>query len=403
MIVTIILTLGLSLSLQAVLAEWIDPSGPPPANNIPAPLNVGTDDQAKLGGLGLGGALVVSGRSNFSGFMGLGTISPNSQLHLYNTAGNPEIDLQGVAGTGNHWAIYNSRSGNDLRFWRGNDQLTILNNGNVGIGTNSPSQKLEISGNLNITGEYYRNGAVWNGAGLPAGYISGLNYKYIDGNKIQFSGGAMELNGEKYILAAPATLNIKNMAGAWLANTWYYVYAKGAGGVISQFSASNIAPVWSDASAAWLSTDHAQRALAVVRTNASSAIHPFYLENGEYAFLDMISVVNKPSGCPASATTISLGLPDFGRRTLVDIRGRGQNHTAENANAVLYLFTPDKTFDPLSDAPIALDASNGGVGYTADGQFLTSISGQLNYYGEPAGSDCYIWLKSFHLPESLVR
>jgi len=40
------------------------------------------------------------------------------------------------------------------------EPLTILNSGNVGIGTVSPSQKLEVNGNLKVNGVIYTDGVV---------------------------------------------------------------------------------------------------------------------------------------------------------------------------------------------------------------------------------------------------
>ena len=39
--------------------------------------------------------------------------------------------------------------------------MTILNNGNVGIGINVPVYKLDISGDINFTGSVLSNGSIW--------------------------------------------------------------------------------------------------------------------------------------------------------------------------------------------------------------------------------------------------
>lgn len=92
--------------------------------------------------------------------IGIGTASPTSQLHLYkndNTA-NAEIAIQSGNGTTlkDKWSIYNNGIGTgdgSLNFWNalasnGGKAMTILPSGNVGIGTTSPTTKLEISGNF---------------------------------------------------------------------------------------------------------------------------------------------------------------------------------------------------------------------------------------------------------------
>jgi hypothetical protein len=90
---------------------------------------------------------------NTSGNVGIGTMSPNSRLHLYNTAANAEIDIQSLVGAGNHWGTYSNLSDNSYRIWGGSDYLTILRSGNVGIGTTAPgAYRLFVNGNTNVAG-----------------------------------------------------------------------------------------------------------------------------------------------------------------------------------------------------------------------------------------------------------
>ncbi|MFH1233634.1 MAG: hypothetical protein V1649_03215 [Patescibacteria group bacterium] len=84
------------------------------------------------------------------GNVGIGTTTPNSLLHLYkNISGtNAEIAIQSGNGTTvqDKWAIYQDQVAGGLRFWNNNiNALTILKNGNVGIGTTTPGYKLDIS------------------------------------------------------------------------------------------------------------------------------------------------------------------------------------------------------------------------------------------------------------------
>jgi len=57
-IITTILTLGLSISVQNLLAAWLAPTGNPPSSNIARPIHTGTESQIK------GGSLVVDGDFN---------------------------------------------------------------------------------------------------------------------------------------------------------------------------------------------------------------------------------------------------------------------------------------------------------------------------------------------------
>jgi hypothetical protein len=124
-----------------------------------------TADQVRIGSISTN--LVLSTnytermRVDSSGNVGIGTTSPNAKLHVYNT-GNGEIEVErasgaliniqaqsakGVIGTdSNHTLSLKTNS---------SERLTILNTGNVGIGTTSPSQKLDVVGSAQITDDIY--------------------------------------------------------------------------------------------------------------------------------------------------------------------------------------------------------------------------------------------------------
>jgi hypothetical protein len=91
LIFSIILTLGLSISIGSLLAAWTAPFSDPPDGNISAPINVSSTGQAKQSGL--------------------------------------------ILNTGN---------------WTANG--LIVQYGNVGIGITNPANKLDISGNISATG-----------------------------------------------------------------------------------------------------------------------------------------------------------------------------------------------------------------------------------------------------------
>jgi hypothetical protein len=59
LLITILLTLGFSLSLQSLLAAWTAPTANPPTDNLDHPLTEGTANQTKLGGLTLKGAFMA--------------------------------------------------------------------------------------------------------------------------------------------------------------------------------------------------------------------------------------------------------------------------------------------------------------------------------------------------------
>lgn len=102
LIITIILTLGLSLSFQSVLAVWAPPSQDPPDDNIYAPIYSTSTSQQRIGGES---GLMVGGDS--TGDLDI--------LNNINVVGNTNI----------------------------NSNMYI--NGSVGIGTNNPSAPVDIA------------------------------------------------------------------------------------------------------------------------------------------------------------------------------------------------------------------------------------------------------------------
>ncbi|MBU1036844.1 hypothetical protein KKF32_02300, partial [Patescibacteria group bacterium] len=180
-------------------AAWQDPPESPPAGNTAEPLDI---DAGRIQTIS-GGEKTILGSINISEFVksqqfcldtdcitawtdvgsslwilngsdlypddlgynvGIGTTSPAEKLEIDNTSGvsrlritdidatdNPELQLQ--YGTGDeHWALYNEKWDDSFRIWgNGADRLTILQSGDVGIGTTSPAEKLEVIGKIKGT------------------------------------------------------------------------------------------------------------------------------------------------------------------------------------------------------------------------------------------------------------
>ena len=102
-------------------------------------------------------------RLTSTGDVGIGTTSPARKLHIKNdgqiklentgTGGWAGLDILTSSGT-NNYDMYMGMTDNDGRFFidvnSNGDDLVILQNGNVGIGTNNPAQKLHVNGNVDI-------------------------------------------------------------------------------------------------------------------------------------------------------------------------------------------------------------------------------------------------------------
>lgn len=128
-----------------------------------------------------------------NGNVGIGTTAPPAvKLHVSSSA-SEALRLQGPAAyqtfyNGSNYMGYiqawtdalgiGSSSGNALRFYTnsGNERLTVLSNGNVGIGNSNPAYRLDIGGTMNLNGVLRINNdpgisgqvLVSNGNALPA-------------------------------------------------------------------------------------------------------------------------------------------------------------------------------------------------------------------------------------------
>ncbi len=171
-----------------------------------------------------------------TGNVGVGTTSPASKLYVtsdyQNAAFTPTgsknkgiaLDTGLAAGNGTYahlgltfnmdaganqfsgiYGIHNNSSQTELAFvTTGTEKVRIDTNGNVGIGTTAPNQKLEVSGNALVTG-YLRVGANSGGSGVAGDIVarrssntgayyfgdSSSNYLYFDGTNYQFGNAGL--------------------------------------------------------------------------------------------------------------------------------------------------------------------------------------------------------------------
>ena len=145
LVIAVILTLGLSISLQSILAQWQAPTAGPPGGNIKTPINTGIITQDKSGSLGVGGDLTVLGNiygdklTINSPWRGIKMIDSGPGGHRY------DFIVGAISSNPGRFGIYDDTA-SAYRF-------NIDSNGNVGIGTTNPNAnlKLDVEGRIGAT------------------------------------------------------------------------------------------------------------------------------------------------------------------------------------------------------------------------------------------------------------
>ncbi len=167
LIVAVIITFGLSLALQSILAQtaWTNPQCTPPNCNVAAPINVGSSTAVKTQGTWDNLNIAASSTMTSVGLFGVsGNFAVNPFTHdLF-------VDFSG----GTHY---------------------------VGIGTGSPAYKLDVNGTIQATG-----------LRIPTGAAAG---KVLTSDA---SGNASWGTGGGTAVAASGTLNPGN-CGSWEVDT----------------------------------------------------------------------------------------------------------------------------------------------------------------------------------------
>ncbi|MFH1414451.1 MAG: hypothetical protein ABIG56_06360, partial [Candidatus Omnitrophota bacterium] len=130
--------------------------------------------QYNNGGSTFGGSANLLFLNDTSGNVGIGTSLPNDDLHIYRTAQETSISIDGQVDQDQSlyfgypassvtFGIVRPAASDDLRIWHttGGDLVTFDDGGDVGIGKTNPATKLDVNGVITATGGISTN---WNTA-----------------------------------------------------------------------------------------------------------------------------------------------------------------------------------------------------------------------------------------------
>ena len=213
---------SLVLATGLIYADWTEPTDNPPNSNVPAPINVGSDAQAKEGGLIVATGAVANGFAVANGNVGIGTTSPTAKLDVvgnvkilnstfdaglsaatnyvggtwnYGVSGTAEggtlqnygvfglgrgnigskVGVYGQAiGAGTNYGLMARAQGGATNWGLYVSAGNAYFNNNVGIGTTTPGSKLTVAGEISASGNKIINVAT------PTAGTDAVNKDYVD-------------------------------------------------------------------------------------------------------------------------------------------------------------------------------------------------------------------------------
>ena len=179
-----------------------------------------------------------------SGNVGIGTTSPNSKLningasaHLNFTGSNNRINFNGYR------AIEGSHTGSLLQIGESYSDVSLY--GNVGINTTSPNQKLDVNGNINITGGtgrriYWSNGdmAIHNAGSYAMAFETWTGSALTEKMRIN-SLGRVDIGTRSYVGSATSTTRLYLEGNTSGHNLGQFQMADFSGGFMFYLSSSS--------------------------------------------------------------------------------------------------------------------------------------------------------------------
>lgn len=142
----------------------------------------------------VGGNKTFTGNGLFNGNIGIGTNAPSAPLHI-NGPGGPAPAGQPIGQNGLLLGTNGDASYKWIQSYGGALSINPQGN-NVGIGTNAPSEMLEVSGNARVSGKFLGNGAI------PWQVVQG------NSNQAQPNNGYLATNDAQVVVTLPPNPNI---------------------------------------------------------------------------------------------------------------------------------------------------------------------------------------------------
>ena len=107
-----------------------------------------------------------------SGGVGIGTNSPDRILHIVGdnprilieaSSISPEVNFKNSGDSNSEiWSLYKHGTTDDFRFYQNGDRVTIESGtGYVGIGTTDPGYRLDVNGDINVSGNIRKGGTAY--------------------------------------------------------------------------------------------------------------------------------------------------------------------------------------------------------------------------------------------------
>jgi len=189
---------------------------------LPTTILYTTGNQIKSGRLIIGNSEVGVVDPNSPYTLSVQSNYTNTWLEILNDSGHNQGVFFGI--NGNDFEQYNYQGGDILFFTSegvsdGLVRLTIKNDGKVGIGTNSPSEKLEVVGNIKAGGAIFANNLEVQETGIfDALDLSNISEFNFSGTDINLINGNVNISGQIYISGNPVLTGINSSSYATITN-----------------------------------------------------------------------------------------------------------------------------------------------------------------------------------------